>query len=42
MLGGTPYEVTAHCHLCGSLMWNGQCENLDCHYHWYPPDDEED
>lgn len=20
----------------GSLMWNGQCENIDCEYHWYP------
>ena len=22
-------------------MWNGQCENLDCKYHWYPKDDDE-
>lgn len=22
------------CPLCGSGMWNGSCENMDCEYHW--------
>ena len=30
------------CPECGSLMWNGQCENTDCEYHWYPMQDEEE
>jgi len=20
-------------------MWNGQCENTDCGYHWHPMED---
>lgn len=39
MLGGGPYEVTT-CPECGSIMWNGQCENKDCKYHWIPMDSE--
>ena len=35
------YECT-WCPLCGELMWNGQCENLDCKYHWYPKDNDDD
>lgn len=41
MLGGGPYGVTGTCPECGSLMWNGQCENLDCKYHWHPYDEDE-
>ncbi len=33
------YEVT-RCPNCGELMWNGRCENLNCHYHWYPKEDD--
>ncbi|MCI8749699.1 MAG: hypothetical protein HFH67_17905 [Lachnospiraceae bacterium] len=29
---GCEYEV---CPACGNGMWNGQCENPDCEYHWY-------
>lgn len=29
------------CPKCGELMWNGQCENTDCEYHWYPKEDED-
>ena len=32
MVGGNGWEVT-RCPLCGELMWNGQCENIDCEYH---------
>lgn len=42
MQGGTPYEVTGECPLCGNLMWNGRCENPDCKYHWEDMDEEED
>lgn len=35
------YDCT-RCPLCGELMWNGQCENLDCKYHWYPKDDDDE
>ena len=35
------YKCT-RCPLCGELMWNGQCENLDCKYHWYPKDDDDE
>jgi hypothetical protein len=31
------YEIT-RCPVCGELMYNGRCENVDCHYHWYPMD----
>ena len=37
--GKTMYEVTT-CPACGNLMWNGRCENRDCHFHWYPKDDD--
>lgn len=30
------------CPLCGETLWNGKCENPDCHYHWHPKDDEEE
>ena len=35
------YEVKV-CPLCGSLMWNGRCENKDCKYHWNPYEESED
>ena len=35
---GYEYEV---CPSCGNGMWNGQCENTDCEYHWYPKEDED-
>ena len=35
------YDCT-RCPLCGELMWNGQCENRDCKYHWYPKDDDDE
>lgn len=35
------YDCT-RCPLCGALMWNGQCENRDCKYHWHPKDDDEE
>lgn len=41
MQGGGPYEVS-DCPKCGNLMWNGQCENIDCEYHWYPMQDDEE
>ena len=28
------------CPECGETMWNGRCENPDCHYHWHPKEDE--
>lgn len=34
------YEVTT-CPLCGQLMFNGECENPDCRYHWHPMEDDE-
>lgn len=33
------YDVST-CPLCGQLMWNERCENIDCKYHWYPKEDE--
>jgi len=39
MLGGNGYDCT-RCPECGSLMWNGACENKDCNYHWHPLEDE--
>ena len=33
------YDVST-CPLCGQLMWNGRCENIDCKYHWCPKEDE--
>lgn len=35
------YEVTT-CSLCGQLMFNGECENPDCHYHWHPMEDDDE
>lgn len=40
-LGGGPYYAET-CPLCGRLLWNGRCENLDCRYHWNPKNDDED
>lgn len=40
-LGGGPYHAEV-CALCGEVMWNGRCENLDCRYHWHPKEDDED
>lgn len=40
-IGGGPYDVET-CPECGSLMWNGQCENPDCIYHRRPKTDEDD
>ncbi len=42
-IGGGPYYAEP-CPECGSLLWNGRCENPDCKYHWSPKrdDDEED
>lgn len=39
-IGGGMYDCRI-CPLCGDLMWNGKCENPDCHYHWAPMDEEE-
>ena len=39
MVGGGPYQVE-RCPLCDELMWNGQCENRDCHFHYYPKEDD--
>lgn len=35
------YEVTT-CPLCGQLMFNGECENQDCRYHWHPMEDDDE
>lgn len=40
-IGGGMYDASI-CPLCGSVMWNGVCENLDCHHHWHPYDEESD
>lgn len=34
------YDVQ-DCPKCGEKMFNGRCENLDCEYHWYPMEEEE-
>lgn len=39
MLGDGPYEVST-CPKCGSVTWNGRCENPDCEYHWHPQQEE--
>lgn len=41
-LGGGPYEITGYCPECGSLMWNGRCENNECQYHYHPISEEDD
>lgn len=40
-VGYSGYEYET-CPLCGEGMWNGRCENPDCHYHWYPKEDEDE
>ena len=40
-LGGGPYHAET-CPICGETMWNGCCENPNCHNHWHPVDWEED
>lgn len=40
MLGGGPHEAEI-CPICGEVMWNGQCENRDCYFHWNPKEDED-
>lgn len=39
-VGYSGYDV-CRCPKCGSLMFNGRCENPDCTYHWYPLDEDE-
>ncbi len=41
MLGGGPYQCR-RCPEFGELMWNDQCENLDCKYHWEPMTEDEE
>lgn len=38
--GYSGYDV-CRCPKCGSLMFNGRCEDLDCTYHWYPLEEDE-
>lgn len=33
------YDVQ-NCPLCGGLMYNGECENRDCFFHWHPLEDD--
>lgn len=40
-VGYSGYEYRT-CPKCGVGMWNGQCENPDCEYHWYPLEDDEE
>ena len=40
-LGGGPYHAEPSPE-CGAILWNGRCENPDCHYHWHPKEDDED
>ena len=40
-IDGGMYDVQP-CPICGSILWNGKCENPDCHYHWYSKDDDDD
>ena len=39
-IGGGPYCMEP-CPECGDILWNGQCENPDCYYHWHPKDDDD-
>lgn len=39
-IGGGMYQPEP-CPLCGETLWNGRCENPDCHYHWYPKEDDD-
>lgn len=38
-IGGGPYYAKT-CPECGSVMWNGRCEDLECPYHWNPKEEE--
>ena len=40
MLGGNGYECQ-RCPECGSLMWNGECKNVNCKYHWNTMNEDE-
>lgn len=40
-IGGGMYDAKP-CPECGSVLWNGRCENSDCHYHWTPMEDEDE
>lgn len=40
-IGGGPYYAEI-CPLCGSILWNGRCENQDCYFHWHPREDDDD
>lgn len=40
-IGGGMYQAE-ECPLFGQTLWNGRCENTDCHYHCHPKDNEED
>ena len=40
-IGGGPYHAEI-CPECGSVMWNGRCENPKCDYHWKPKKDDDD
>ena len=40
-IGGGMYDAQP-CPICESILWNGKCENPDCHYHWYSKDDDDD
>lgn len=40
-VGYSGYEYE-NCPACGCGMWNGQCENPDCEYHWNHKDDEKE
>ena len=35
------YDVKT-CPICGQLMFNGECENPDCRYHWHPMEDDDE
>lgn len=41
MVGGIGVEVST-CPECGSVMWNGLCENKECKYHWHTEEEEEE
>ena len=39
--GGGMYDAKP-CPECGSILWNGRCENPDCVHHWKPLIDDEE
>ena len=39
-IGGGMYYAEP-CPLCGGTLWNGRCEDPDCHHHWHPKEDDE-